>query len=64
MQKEKKDKKKRFKIEIDPVWFYIITVGILLVGYIGFSITLLIMYGDKPIDEIPSWVLWFLWNKR
>lgn len=26
---------------------------------IGLNIYILISYGGKPIDEIPSWVLWF-----
>ena len=37
---------------------------ILVVGFIIFDVVLLCIYGDKPIDEIPTWVLWFLWRNR
>ena len=37
---------------------------ILVVSFIVFEVVLLCIYGDKPIDEIPTWVLWFLWRNR
>ena len=44
--------------------FWIVFMWILIIGFIAFEITLLCMYGDKPIDEIPTWVLWFLFRNR
>lgn len=40
-----------------------IIVILILVGLVAFETTLLIMYGNKPADEIPTWVLWFLFRK-
>ena len=44
--------------------FWIVFMWILIIGFIAFEITLLCMYGDKPVDEIPTWVLWFLFRRR
>ena len=40
-------------------WFSIIFLLVLMFVIIGFNIYLLITYGDKPMDEVPSWVHWF-----
>lgn len=42
----------------------LVLLWILIIGFIAFEITLLCMYGDKPVDEIPTWVLWFLFRNR
>ncbi len=43
----------------------LVTIIVLVASFIVFEVVLLCIYGDKPIDEIPTWVLWFLWrNKR
>lgn len=42
----------------------LVTIIVLVVSFIVFEIVLLCLYGDKPIDEIPTWVLWFLWRNR
>ena len=36
--------------------------GILLIALIGViaSITACVMYGNKPITEVPMWAIWFL----
>ena len=44
--------------------FGLVFLWILIIGFIAFEITLLCMYGNKPIDEIPTWVLWFLFRNR
>lgn len=31
--------------------------------FIIFEVYLWVTYGNKPIEEIPLWVLWFLWGK-
>ena len=41
---------------------YILPI-LLVIGFITFEIVLWVQYGSKPIDEIPFWVLWFLWGK-
>lgn len=42
----------------------LVILMILVVSFIVFEFVLLCIYGDKPIDEIPTWVLWFLWRNR
>lgn len=38
-----------------------IALLIVLIGTgLFFSIYALVLYGDKPITEIPMWALWFL----
>lgn len=35
-------------------------IAIAFVAFIiGINIYILVKYGGKPIDEVPSWVLWF-----
>lgn len=41
---------------------FCILLVMVLIGLIGLEIILLIMYGGKPIDEIPTWVGWFLFR--
>ena len=36
---------------------------ILVSAFVVFEITLIVKYGNKPIDEIPFWVLWFLFPR-
>lgn len=46
-------------------WILIVGFFIFLGLCFGvFEIVLLIMYGDKPIDEIPTWVIWFLFPRK
>ena len=33
---------------------------LLIMAFLGFEVVLLIIYGNKPITEVPMWVLWFL----
>lgn len=42
----------------------LVILMILVVSFIVFEVVLLCIYGGKPIDEIPTWVLWFLWRNR
>lgn len=44
--------------------FFITLLNILMLLLIAFYVTLLVMYGGKPHDEIPTWVLWFLFRRR
>lgn len=37
----------------------IIITSLIVAGYVY----LLIKYGNKPIDEIPTWVLWLLFRR-
>lgn len=49
----------------DNLWVVIIGAIIFLGICFGiFEIVLLIMYGGKPIEEIPTWVIWFLFRGR
>jgi hypothetical protein len=38
------------------MWVVVISI---IAFFIGLNIYILIAYGGKPVDEIPSWVLWF-----
>ena len=38
---------------------YAIIIAI-IIGLIAFVIWMFITYGDKPITEVPSWVVWFM----
>lgn len=40
-----------------------IITAIIIVAFMIFYFTLLIIYGNKPIEEIPSWVVWFLFRR-
>jgi len=42
----------------------LVLLWVLIIGFVIFEIVLLCMYGDKPVDEIPTWVLWFLFRNR
>lgn len=59
MQKNKKEERKYTKAENAVT----IITAIIIALFIIFYFTLLIMYGNKPIDEIPSWVVWFLFRR-
>lgn len=40
----------------------IVIVGIIAMICVGWSIYAFVKYGDKPITEIPSWALWFMFG--
>ena len=40
-----------------------IIATLFVIALIAFYITLLVMYGNKPHDEVPTWVLWLLFRK-
>lgn len=42
--------------------FYVVC-GLLVIGSFATGITACVMYGDKPITEIPAWALWFMFWK-
>lgn len=51
----------------DINWFIVAWVifGILFVSFMAFEIYLLVTYGNKPLNEIPTWVVWFLfWRDK
>lgn len=52
-------------------WFenklpYLVIAAVLLIviGAIALWITALVMYGGKPITEVPAWALIFLFGNR
>lgn len=65
MKKERKGNRKRFRWD-DIDWGLIggICGLVIICSFVVFEITLLILYGGKPVDEIPTWVLWFLFTRR
>ena len=42
---------------------FIIIPVVLLVGVITITIVAFVMYGDKPITEVPSWYFWLINGK-
>ena len=40
----------------------IVVVGIVALICVGWSIYAFVKYGNKPITEIPSWALWFMFR--
>lgn len=50
---------KNYEHERETSWFTLIFLAVIMLAIIGFNIYLLITYGDKPMDEVPSWVHWF-----
>lgn len=45
---------------IDPIAILLIIFIIICVGMCIFDTVLACMYWNKPLSEIPGWVLWFL----
>lgn len=45
------------------IMFLNVLMVLFVVGLIAFYTTLLAMYGGKSHDEIPTWVLWFLFRR-
>ena len=43
-------------------YFVVISLCILLITFIGMEIYVWISYGGKPINEIPTWALWFMFS--
>lgn len=41
------------------VLFVVVTVGLIVV-----EIYVWVTYGNKPIDEVPIWVLWFMFGGK
>ena len=41
---------------------YVIVIAI-LISMIAVGIWAFVTYGDKPITEVPSWVIWFMHRK-
>lgn len=40
--------------------FFIILIGILVLGFIVLSIYCWIRYGSLPPEEVPAWVWWLM----
>lgn len=59
----------KFKHWLKEYWLFLITVLgmaiLLLLGlaYIGVRVYCFITYGDKPITEVPSWALPFMFGE-
>ena len=45
------------------LWVVIIIVFVILAALIGIEIYAWVVYGGKPVTEIPAWVLWLMWGK-
>lgn len=52
---------KRKEKRIEFILGFIVLVIVSL--FIIFEVYLWVTYGNKLIEEIPLWVLWFLWGK-
>lgn len=49
------------KLDKDLILAYVnlIILGIIVVGIIGLSVYVLIVYGGRPLSELPAWVIPF-----
>lgn len=54
-------KKKRFKFNWTT--FLLVIIASLVLFSICFSICCWVTYYNKPISEIPSWALWFMFGQ-
>ena len=55
--------KKKEKLKIIIVVSLYVICALLAVAAIVLSIWMYATYGGKPVDEVPSWVHWFMINK-
>lgn len=39
-------------------------IVIFMLSLMAFLFTLIIIYGNKPYDEIPEWVAWIIFRNR
>lgn len=60
MQKNEKDNEEKYTKAENAIT---IITAIIIVAFMIFYFTLLIMYGNKPVEEIPSWIAWFLFRR-
>ena len=44
--------------------FQIIIFSLILIAFLGAEIYVWAEYGGKPITEIPTWALYFMWGKN
>ena len=42
----------------------LIILGIIVVGIIGLGAYILIVYGGKPLSELPAWVIPFFLHRK
>lgn len=60
MQKNEKDNEEKYaKVEDAITIIFTIIITLFMIFYF----TLLIIYSNKPYDEIPEWVFWFLFRR-
>lgn len=54
--------KKFSKLKLETfIWAVILTLLVaVVVGFIGLEIFVWIVYGGKPVEEIPFWALWLM----
>ena len=57
MNKELKD-----TLIVIGIWTLIIAFCLFVIICIGWTIYAFVKYGGKPITEIPSWALWFMFG--
>ena len=55
----------RFIEWLEEYWLFIVMAILLLIAFIccGISIYCFIAYGNKPITEVPSWALPFMFGR-
>ena len=47
------------------VWLLVLLILVIVViVVIVFTVIAWVQYGNKPIEEIPMWALWLMWNGR
>lgn len=54
----------RTKMNNLAVKIFLILVAAIVLGVVALTIYVFIVYGGKPITEIPSWAVWFMMPKK
>ena len=62
----KRARRERLINKLCKIGFYLFCVlcGLALVGLLAAEICAWVMYGGKPIDEVPLWAIWFMFGGR
>lgn len=59
-----RNKKSKLAVYLEEIFAFLIFVIPILValGLVGVLISCVIVYGGKPVSELPSWVAWLMFR--
>lgn len=50
-------------ILVGILWLCVLALALIIVGLIGLRIYCLVVYGDTPINELPTWIAWLMFRR-